>query len=209
MLNFAEQTGSGAVIVVWYYLPSDTFAKYIYPATNTHTMIFRLLRYTQPHIYTLTQKVCCSIWFIYSKIDAFVARLHTANTQQRTINIQMILVGGIDRVHSSRHPVPNKSLQSVFFLKVLLFFCCLPQSSLRFNLTWLVFRICETTVLDWKKERSADPRTKPTKQTTYSQRVTQVCFTFPLWLVGQRNKKGVCVSGKEVVLSGFQRGPPP
>ena len=197
MLNFAEQTGSGAVIVVWYYLLSDTFTKYIYLATNTHTMIFRLLRYTQPHIYTLTQKVCCSIWFIYSKIDAFVARLHTANTQQRTINIQMILVGGIDRVHSSRHPVPNKSLQSVFFLKVLLFFCCLPQSSLRFNLTWLVFRICETTVLDWKrkKERS-DPRTKPNKQHTYSQRVTQVCFTFPLWLVeavDNRETKRVCV----------------
>tara|TARA_B110000285_G_scaffold148924_1_gene166244 strand:- start:79 stop:228 length:150 start_codon:yes stop_codon:yes gene_type:complete len=31
MLNFAEQTGSGAVIVVWYYLISSEIMKYIYP----------------------------------------------------------------------------------------------------------------------------------------------------------------------------------
>ena len=30
MLNFAEQTGSGAVIIVWYYLIASKFSKYGY-----------------------------------------------------------------------------------------------------------------------------------------------------------------------------------
>jgi hypothetical protein len=32
MLNFAEQTGSGAVIVVWSFLRKDTFSAYLYSA---------------------------------------------------------------------------------------------------------------------------------------------------------------------------------
>ncbi len=31
MLNFAEQTGSGAVIIVWYYLISSEIINYMYP----------------------------------------------------------------------------------------------------------------------------------------------------------------------------------
>ena len=129
------------------------FTVYIPRNEHSHDDLYTTTVHSAPHLHTYPTSLLFHLIYIYSKIDAFVARLHTANTQQRTINIQMILVGGIDRVHSSRHPVPNKSLQSVFFLKVLLFFCCLSQSSLRFNLTWLVFRICETTVLDWKRKK--------------------------------------------------------
>ena len=98
MLNFAEQTGSGAVIVVWYYLLRNTFLKYINPASKT------------PTISTLSTQLTP----LSSEHNPFVVyirksmRLEQDCIQQKTQTITC---------HVEQEGVHSSAPQSVFFLK--------------------------------------------------------------------------------------------
>ena len=59
MLNFAEQTGSGAVIVVWSFLStSNIYAVYNTYTHNTHTIHTNTHTYTHKHVHSISNILC-------------------------------------------------------------------------------------------------------------------------------------------------------
>ena len=152
MLNFAEQTGSGAVIVVWYYLLTNTVLKYIYPASKTPTTISTLTTPLTP----LSNQCIPSALYIWKSM-----RLQQDCIQQTKHKDNSYLVLLLRRGGSLLQRSGHRNLFSFWKWK----HCgCLPQYSLVFStLLWLVFATFETTILRHILYKEIKKYTQPKK----------------------------------------------